>query len=170
MPDLLAHALLAFAMARLLGTRYEWLTPSYVTAVVVGAFVPDLVKVHILLSGPEVEAALGIPFDWMPLKTSVGAAIAVSVGVLLVAPRVRLRAGVCLALGALSHLFLDGLLLTPTGRQTVPTFWPLLRYHLPTPGLYLSTQAWPTVAAVVVAAVVAFATDPNRPGDGTTES
>jgi membrane-bound metal-dependent hydrolase YbcI (DUF457 family) len=165
MTDLLAHALVGFVLGRLLGTRYDWVTPSYVTAVMAGAFVPDLVKAKLLVRGATVEAALGIPFDWMPLKAPVGAAVAVLVGAVLVVPRVRVRAGACLALGAVSHLLVDALLLTPSGRGSVPMLWPLSRYHPPTPGLYLSTQAWPTAAALVLAAAVFLLTDPNRPGE-----
>lgn len=165
MTDLLAHALVGFALGRLLGTQYDWVTPPYVTAVMAGAFVPDLVKVKLLLPAPGVEAALGIPFDWMPLKAPVGAVVVILIGVTLVVPRARGRAGACLAVGAASHLFLDALLLTPSGRGSVPMLWPLSQYHPPTPGLYLSTQAWPTVAAVVLAVAVAIATDPNVTDD-----
>lgn len=167
MTDLLAHALVAFALGRLLGTRYEWVTSPYVTAVMAGAFVPDLVKAKLLLPASSVETALGIPFDWMPLKAPAGVGVAVLIGVLVVAPRVRRRAGACLAVGAASHLLLDAMLLTPSGRQSVPTLWPLSQYHPPTPGLYLSTQAWPTVAAALLAVAVALATDPNAGDEAT---
>lgn len=165
MTDLLAHALVAFALGRLLGTRYDWVTPPFVTAVMAGAFVPDLVKAKLLFPAPRVEAVLGIPFDWMPLKAPVGVGVAVLVGVAVVAPRVRRRVGACLAVGAASHLLLDALLLTPSGRGSVPALWPLSQYHPPTPGLYLSTQAWPTVAAAVLAVAALLLTDPNRPGE-----
>jgi hypothetical protein len=55
-----------------------------------------------------------------------------------------------LALGAATHLAADALLVKPTG-HSYPVLWPLTRYHPPTPGLYLSTDPWPTIAAGLVA-------------------
>lgn len=58
-----------------------------------------------------------------------------------------------LAIGAVSHLISDSLLLTPTGRTT-QLFWPLSQYKTPSPGFYLSTQLEPTIAMGVVAALI----------------
>lgn len=164
MPDLLAHALVALAIGRLLATRYDWLAPPYVAAVVAGAFVPDLVKVKLLVSSAELEAFLGLPFSWIPLALGGGALLCVLVGTMLVAPSVRREVGLALGIGTASHLLLDALLLTPTG-QSYAVFWPLTRYHPPTPGLYLSTQVGPTVVAAAVAGAVVLLTDPSRPED-----
>lgn len=150
MPDLLAHALLAYGICRLLAWRYDWITPAYVTAGMAGALVPDVVKIWLVLPSARVEAVLGVPFGWGALATGGGVAVCVLVGVTLVLPRVRWGAGAVLAVGAASHLLTDAMLLTASGRSYA-VFWPLTRYNPPTPGLYLSTQAWPTVAAAVFA-------------------
>jgi hypothetical protein len=44
MPDLLAHAFIAYTVATRLSWHYDWLTPAYKTALMAGAFIPDLTK------------------------------------------------------------------------------------------------------------------------------
>jgi hypothetical protein len=160
MPDLLTHALAAYIVGTALSWRYDWLTPPYVTGLMAGAFVPDLTKIQLLVHPSEIVALLNRPFSWRPLHYVGGVALSVLVGVLLVAPREQRRAALLLSLGAVSHLFLDGLLRSASG-YSYSVFWPLTLYRPPTPGLYLSTEPWPTVAAVVVAAAV-WAVDRRR--------
>ncbi|PSP76993.1 metal-dependent hydrolase [Halobacteriales archaeon QS_1_68_20] len=162
MPDLLAHVLLAYAVAQALSWRYRWLSPAYVTVVMAGAMIPDLSKAAMVLPGTRVEALLGVPFDWFALHTSGGVLLSILVGVALVAPTERRRVFLLLALGAATHLFADALLLKPSGRS-YPVFWPLTRYHPPTPGLYLSTEPRPAVVAAVAALVARVVT--RRHGD-----
>lgn len=157
MPDLLAHALLAYGLAMLLSWRYERISPAYATVAMAGAFVPDLSKIQLLVPSGSVERLLGLPFDWFALHTAGGTLVAVLVGVAAVAPRERKPVLALLSVGAVSHLVADGLLRTPSG-QSYAMLWPVTRYHPPTPGLYLSTQPEPTVAAAAFAAAVWAAT------------
>jgi len=153
MPDLLAHALLAYSLCTLLSRRYQWLTPRFVTVGMAGAFIPDLTKIRLLVPASRVRELLGVPFDWTGLHTGGAAVVAVLVGSMVVPPAQRRRVTALLGLGAASHLLADALLLTPTGRSYA-VLWPLTQYHPPTPGLYLSTSPVPTVVAAVVAAGV----------------
>lgn len=150
MPDLLAHALIAYTLATLLALRYDWLSPTYVTVAMAGAFVPDLAKAHLLVPGTTVGSLLGLPFDWFALHTAGGAVLSVLVGVTVVAQDERRRVAALLALGAASHLVADALLLKASGRSYA-VLWPLTQYHPPTPGLYLSTEPGPAVAAAAAA-------------------
>lgn len=163
MPDLLAHALLAYAIARILSWRYEWLTAQYVTVCMVGAFIPDLAKAELVVPNTVVEELFTVPFEWFGLHTGGAVLVSVLVGVLVVIPRERSRAFLLLALGAGTHLLADGLLRTPSGRSYA-MFWPLTRYNPPTPGLYLSTEPGPTLVAACVAVVVWLIT--SRRPDG----
>jgi hypothetical protein len=165
MPDLLAHALIAYSLCTVLSWRYEWLTPAYVTAGMAGAFVPDMMKVVLVVPDASMEGVLGVPFSWAGIHTAGGAAVAVLIGAAVVAPRERRRIGALLALGAASHLLADALLLTPSGRS-YEILWPLVRYNPPTPGLYLSTHPGPAVVAGAVAAAVWLATRRLRSGRG----
>lgn len=157
MPDLLAHALLAYAVARILSWQSDWLTAPYVTACMAGAFIPDLAKAELVIPNAVVEHLFHVPFAWFGLHTGGAVLVSVLIGVLIVVPRERKRVFLLLALGAGTHLLADGLLRTPSGRSYA-MFWPLMRYNPPTPGLYLSTQPEPTVVAAAVALAVWLAT------------
>lgn len=161
MPDLLTHALAAYVLATVLSWRYDWLTPPYVTATMAGAFVPDIVKIGLFVHPQVIVDLTGLPFTWQPLHYLGGVLLSVLVGVLVVVPRERLRVFVLLGVGAASHLVLDGMLRTASGRS-FPVFWPLSQYRPPTPGLYLSTDPWPALVALTVAAVVWAATRYRR--------
>ena len=58
-----------------------------------------------------------------------------------------------LTLGAASHLLAD-LLLTNASGRAFPIPWPLTRWQLPTPELYLSTHSEPTIVAGLLAVAV----------------
>jgi len=88
----------------------------------------------------------------MSLMTGGNVIISVFVGTMIVAPRERRRVGILLAIGAGSHLITDGLLQSPSGRSYA-MFWPLIRWHSPIPGLYLSTQVEPMLATGVLTAI-----------------
>jgi hypothetical protein len=153
MPDLLAHALLAYSLATLCSWRFDWLTAPYVTVAMAGAFIPDITKIEIAVTSAQVETLLGLPFDWGALHTLGGSVVSLTVGVVLVSTAARRRVAVLLGVGAGSHLLADALLLTPSGRS-YPLLWPLSDVHPPTPGLYLSTQFEPMFVAAALAAVV----------------
>jgi hypothetical protein len=153
MPDLLAHVFIAYSLCRVLSWRWEWLTTPYVTAGMVGAFIPDLVKIELIVPSETVAQTLGLPFEWGSLATGGGTLVSVCIGLVLLGTNERRRGGLMLGLGAGSHLLADSLLLTPTGRS-VQLLWPLTQYRVPTPGLYLSTQPEPMVLMGTVAALV----------------
>lgn len=165
MPDLLAHAFIAYSICRVLSWRYPWLADQYVTVGMVGAFIPDLVKVDLLFSSETMTRVLGVPFSWGSLQTGGGVVVSVLIGVVLLAPTERRRGGALLAVGAGSHLLADSQLITASGR-TIQPLWPLLQYRVPSLGLYHSTQIWPTLVAGGVAALVwASHRYVMRPGD-----
>lgn len=166
MPDLLGHALIAYVAASLVSWRFEWLSRPYVTAAMAGAFIPDLMKARLLADTGTIETVLGVPFAWEGLRTLGPVVLFVLVGTMAVVPDrdVRWRATLALALGAATHLVADALLRTATGLAT-PVFWPLSRYRPPTPGLFLSTEPWPTMLAAG-AALAAWAVSRYRGSSG----
>lgn len=155
MPDLLSHALLAYTVATILSWRIEWVDHRYVTVAMVGAFIPDMMKIYLVVSSDTVANMLGAPFDWSGIHTLGGAVIAILIGLALVTTRERRHVAMLVSLGAGTHLFADALLLTPSGRS-YDVLFPLTQYHPPTPGLYLSTQPSATAAFLFLAAVVAY--------------
>ncbi|MFC5365319.1 metal-dependent hydrolase [Salinirubrum litoreum] len=153
MPDLFAHAVIGYCLGTALSFRYDWLTPTYVTVVMAGAFVPDVAKIFLLVPDAVVSDALGLPFSWFALHTVGGSAVAVLIGVVLVAGEERRRVLGLLSLGTASHLVADALLLTATG-YSKPMWWPVAHVGLPSPGLYLSSEPTPLFVASAVAVVL----------------
>ena len=144
MPDLLAHVFIAYSVCRILSWRLSWLTNQYITLGMVGAFIPDLVKIKLVIPDWRVEQLLEVPFSWESFTTGGGVLLSTLIGVVLLSATERRKGGIVLALGALTHLIADSLLRTPTGRST-QLLWPITQYTTPTPGLYLSTQPEPTI-------------------------
>lgn len=163
MADLLTHVLVAYALATALSIRYEWVTPHLVTVAMMGAIIPDLSRLSLLVAEETVTAALGVPFDWFGFHTLGGIVAASLVGVVLVGEEYRQRVALLLLLGAVSHLLLDALLVKPSG-VSAPLWWPLAAQGTPTPGLYLSSDRWLALAAGGCAAltwVVRYRVVPN---------
>ncbi len=115
-----------------------------------GAFIPDMAKIDLLIDGNTIAAALGVPFSWFGIHTLGGSLIAVLIGVVAVATSERRRVAALLSLGAGTHLLADAMLVKASG-QSYALFWPLTQYHPPTPGLYLSTDLWPSLVTAGLA-------------------
>lgn len=153
MADLLTHVLAAYVLATVLSWRYEWLSPAFVTVAMLGAVQPDLSRMEFVVSATTIEATLGIPFDWSAFHTLGGSVVSAAIAGLLVPVERRRRVFALFLLGALSHHFLDALLVNPSG-YSYAIFWPLTQHHPPTPNLYLSSDRWPAALALVVAGLV----------------
>ncbi|MFB6202612.1 MAG: metal-dependent hydrolase [Halorhabdus sp.] len=146
MPDLLTHVLIGYVLGTLIARRTTESAPVMTTVVMLGALLPDLTKIQLLITDARMEAALGIPFAWRALHTLGGVLVTASVGALLVGPKMRRRVFLLLLMGAVSHLLLDSLLSKPSG-YAAALWWPFLRTGLPTPGLYVSSDRWPALVA-----------------------
>lgn len=150
MPDLLTHALIAYNIGTVVAWRYAWLDARYVTVAMAGAFIPDIAKITLLVSGTRVSAFLDLPFSWLGIHTAGGAFLGVLIGVVLVTPQERRQVFWLLSLGASSHLIADAFLIKAYG-YSYPLLWPLTAYAPPTPGLYLSTDVWPAIVTGSIA-------------------
>lgn len=150
MPDVLTHVLVGYILGMLVSFRLRWLTPQYVTVVMLGAVVPDLTKVKLLVPSAQVELWLGIPFDWFAIHTLGGALVAVAIGALWTTDAHRRRVFGLLAFGAISHLTLDALLTNASG-YSYAVFFPFSTINPPTPGLFLSSDRWPATVSVLLA-------------------
>lgn len=150
MPDLLSHTFIAYTLCTLLALHYDWLTPQYVTIGMAGAFIPDLAKLDLIVDSSIVAALLDTPFKWFGIHTLGGALVAILIGVVLVPKGERRRVFALLSLGAVSHLLADAMLLKASGLSN-PLLWPLTSSPLPTPGLYHSTDLWPSLLTGIIA-------------------
>ncbi|QLG48928.1 metal-dependent hydrolase [Natrinema halophilum] len=151
MADLLSHVLLAYAGCTVAGW-YRPIPDRWVSVVMIGAILPDLNRVTLLVTNETLETTLGVPFDFGALSTLGGAIFLAGVGAIVVVDRHRL-AFVALFAGALSHLLIDGLKAYADGLAG-PWLYPLTWARHPTPSLYVSSDPAVLALAVTVAAVV----------------
>jgi len=153
MPDVLTHVLVGYVVGSVVAEWRDEVGPAGVTLVMAGALSPDFVKIKLLVPDPYVEAALGLPFSWAPVHAVTGAVIVALVAGLLVGEEYRKATVALVALGAATHLFLDGLLLKPSG-YAAQLLVPFGTYRAPAGMLYLSSDRWPAAVAGVTAACV----------------
>jgi hypothetical protein len=59
MPDLLTHVLVGYSLGTLLSTHREW-PHTMTTVVMLGALLPDLTKIRLVLTDAQVEALVGV--------------------------------------------------------------------------------------------------------------
>ncbi|MCU4741637.1 hypothetical protein [Natronoglomus mannanivorans] len=64
MPDILTHILVGFSIGTVLSFRYQWVSPEYVTPVMIGALSPDFTKIARVVSDRTVSSLLGMLFSW----------------------------------------------------------------------------------------------------------
>lgn len=163
--DLLTHVLVAYVLATVLSWRVAAIGPPLVVAAMAGAVLPDLRKVYLVVPDDAVAATVGVPFSWAPLHRLGGVVVCLLLAAVLVDRHHRTRTVLLLALGALTHLVLDGLLAQPDGR-VFEVFWPITTYGIPLEGYYVSYDVWPLAIALVAAVgVAAWSRRRNRPSD-----
>ncbi|PCR90462.1 metal-dependent hydrolase [Natrinema ejinorense] len=151
MADLLSHVLLAYAGCTIAGW-YRPIPDRWIAVVMIGAVLPDLNRMTLLVASGTLEAALGVPFDLDALSTLGGAIVLAGMGAMVVADRHR-RTFTALLAGALSHLVVDGIKAYADGAAGV-WLYPFTWARHPTPSLYVSSEP----AVLAVAALIATIT------------
>lgn len=152
MTDLLTHVLVAFALFTVASWRFGF-DSRYVSIGVVGTLLPDLSKIHLLVPATAVENALGIPFSWYPLHRIGGAVVVCTIAATFFRSDMRARATGFLLAGTVLHFLLDAGIKRANG-VTPPYFYPFSWYQPPAGNLYLSSDVWPAVVALALAATV----------------
>ncbi len=153
MAELLTHVFVAYSLATVLSFRYAWITPKMVTIAMMGALIPDLSRISLLIDEAVITEALGIPISWFGFHTLGGSLVAILVGVALAQHDHRRHVFLLLALGACSHLLLDLFLYKPSG-VSAPLLWPVFAEGLAIPGFYLSSDRWPAVTTGLLAVII----------------
>lgn len=152
MADLLSHVLLAYAGCTIAGW-YRPIPDRWIAVAMIGAILPDLNRVTLLVTNGTLEAFLGVPFDVDAISTLGGALVLVGVGAMVVADRHR-RAFAALFAGALSHLLVDALKAYADGAAGT-WLYPVTWARHPTPSLYVSSDPAVLVLVGALAVVVA---------------
>lgn len=167
MADLLTHVLVAYILATSCSIRWDWISPPLVTVTMIGAAVPDLNRLSLLVPDGTVVQLLDVPFSWLGLHTIGGSLGVVFLGAALTRREYRTQVFLLLALGVASHILLDAFLYSVSD-ETRLMFWPLVPDELSFPGFYLSTDRWPAVVSAITAAAVwsiRYRVSPGSTGD-----
>lgn len=161
MADALTHVLVAYVVFTALSWRVEWLSPRWVAVAMVGAMLPDLNRIRMLIDEEWIETTVGIPFDWGAIHTLGGLIVLSGIGALCFSEsRQRRIAFGTLIGGGLTHLALDAVKAWADGFDGV-SLYPLSWWRNPTPGWYVSADRWVLAAALALALVV-FVIDYRR--------
>lgn len=149
MAEALTHVLIGYTFATLLSVRYRWITPPLATVAMAGAMLPDLNRLEWIVPAETVESVVGASFSWRPMHSIGGVLVVICIASLAVRPRYRRAVATLLALGALSHVVLDLLLVPPWG--TYPYLWPITSAEIVFPGFYNSRDRWTVPVALLLA-------------------
>jgi len=150
MAELFTHVLVGFILATVASWRWEWITTPMVTVTMVGAALPDLMRIDLVVPAETIEAVVGLSFSWTPVHRVGGTAVLIAVGALLAPKHLRRGVALLLVLGATSHYLLDFALYKPSGWSNT-MLWPLWDTLVPVGGVYLSTDQWPAVVTAMIA-------------------
>jgi hypothetical protein len=153
MTDLLTHVLVVYIVATVAVRRLDWFRRRYVGIAMVGTVIPDASK-GLLLTGPEF-VLFDTTLSWYALQTVGGATVFAIAGVLLFDAEERLFVLVTLSFGIVVHLILDLLVIRTDG--TAPSyFYPLTWWRPPSGNVYLSSDIWPSLVAIVGSVIVLY--------------
>jgi hypothetical protein len=153
MTDVLTHVFVGFIIGTALSFRFKWLRRPFVTVVMVGALLPDVAKISMVIPPETVESTFGVTFDWFGFHTPFGTTIVAGIGALLVSDIHRKRVFVLLLLGASSHYVLDSILMSPS-RFAYTLLWPFRVQLIPLPMWILSSDRLPAMFTGGVALVL----------------
>lgn len=153
MAELLTHVLAALAIGIILSWWLRWVTPPMIAAAMVGATLPDLNRLGIILPETVIRSTFEVTWGWTAFHRLGGTLLVVLIVALMVPRHYTIPVLAMLIVGATSHYALDILLWRPSG-LTSPLFWPLSDYRIPIQGVYLSSDRWPTGLAILTAGIV----------------
>ena len=153
MAELLTHVLAAFIIATVASWRYDWITPPLVVACMVGAAIPDLNRIELILPADTITAFTGLPWSWGITHRAGGALLIAFILTLLVRKDLRNPVFALLCVGIASHVVIDYFLWQPTGRTHL-MLWPVLDLSIDYQGFYRSSDRWPAIVAAALAIVV----------------
>lgn len=153
MADLFTHVIVAFTIAVVLSWKLAWVTRPMIPVAMVGAAIPDLNRIDLLIPEEAITALTGIPWTWGVLHRAGGALLIIALFTLLVRRDLRKPVFALLTIGVCSHFVLDYFLWQPTG-ETNLLLWPFLDVAVDYQGVYRSSDRWMAVVATIVAGVV----------------
>jgi membrane-bound metal-dependent hydrolase YbcI (DUF457 family) len=154
--DWITHVCVAYAVFTTAGWQLGWLENRWIGIGVVGAILPDLSRIRLLVDSEQVSSLVGIPFEWGGIHSLGGIVLLSGIGALLFHTREnQIRAFVLLFAGALSHLLVDFPQPYADGKSLAGQYlfpFPVERFSVPR--LYVSSDRWVAAIAVSVAILI----------------
>lgn len=151
MSDLLTHVLVAYLLFAIVEWRIDGFHPTYISLGMVGAVLPDLSKVRWVI-GSFPDGILPVPFSWLAVHRLGAILVIAAIGALLFERGRRRGVFAILTAGAFLHLLMDAMNARADG-LTPPYFYPLSWARVPTVDVWVSTEIWPSLLAVVAVGI-----------------
>lgn len=153
MAELFTHVVVGFVIAVILSWKYQWITPPLIPVAMVGAAIPDLNRISLLVDAAAIEALFGIPWSWSVVHRA-GGALVVCVLFSLLVPKEYLKSVLLMLLiGVTSHFVIDYFLWQASGTTNL-MLWPFLDIEIAYGGFYRSSDRWTAVVSLVIAGIV----------------
>ncbi|MFC6771244.1 metal-dependent hydrolase [Halorubrum pallidum] len=159
MAEWLTHVLLAYATFRILSWYVEWLDSQWISVGMVGAILPDLSRLNLVISSDIISYFIGSEFDWFGIHTAGGIILLSGIGALLFRDALeQQKAFIMLLSGSISHILVDLPQRYADGKMILDMYaFPLPLPRPVTPGWYVTPDRWVVLVAFVTAIVVFFA-------------
>lgn len=163
MSEWLAHVFIAYAGFTVLSWNLDWLTDRWIAVGVIGAILPDLSRLSLVVSPDIVEYLTGVAFTWAGIHTLIGVILLSAIGALCFGDSAdRYRAFVSLLGGAVLHLIVDLPQRYADGQMILDSYLsPIPAPRPPTPGWYVTPDRW-VVGVAFVAALLVFGIERYR--------
>ena len=153
MAEWLTHVLLMYALGTVGTWKLDWLDSRWVAVAMIGAILPDLSRLYLIVPSELITQVTGLPFHWNGLHTVGGILFLAGIGAMVfVRPKDQKRAFLLLGTGALFHLvvdipqtYADGLTITNL------YFFPITSWRMVTPGWYVPADRWVVVFGFLIA-------------------
>lgn len=153
MPDLLTHVLIVYSGLTVLSWYSDRVAPAFIPVAMIGAIIPDLNRISVIIDPELIESLLGTHFTFLVIHRLGGTLALVGVGALLFAGEHRRTAFGYLFVGALTQYPLDALIQRANG-LTPPYLYPFSWWQAPAGNLYLSSDLWMAIPAIVLALAI----------------
>lgn len=153
MTDLLTHVVGVYTLLTPLTWRFELIQRRHVTLVMVGAIIPDISKIQLLIGNDVVTSIINIPWDWNGVHRLGPAGILAGVGALGFERRHRLPAFISLLVGVTLHFVFD-LAVIRAGGVAPAYLYPFTWWQPQSMDLLLSSDVWPWIMSLPLAGIV----------------
>lgn len=155
MPDLLSHILIVYILYKPTDWFFSWFSDRALGVVMIGAMLPDLAKIRLVLPTEPIDQMLGQKLILNGIHRLGPTTVLACIGAMLFKQGKRRQAFTWLMAGAGLHLALD-LTVKRAGGVAPPYLYPLTWWEPPALNLLQSSDTWPYVITSLIAISIWF--------------